>query len=524
MVYRTLPSKQPEQHGYARLSVNLSRTLGLRLIIYALFFSPPILCRADEVLFTGRVVGPSNRPIPNASVNAHLIVSPKPPEGTDQWRHTWSTSTDSNGGLLLRLPQLEPDHDVSSQNGHTYQLGLDVVAAKYVDSYRRVSLKAKNGRLLPNYKLRDVVMRPALSDFLGVCISPKGLPVNNAKVSPFQQGSLGERLSYRPRVTGPDGKFTVPVLEGGELGLLIQSDQYSPIELTNLLQSGDEQEIVLPAGERAEGRVVDRNGRGLNGICVVATSVSSASGQSDISIPTVTDKAGWFSLGSLRGRYVVRTAPHVFPSVLEEPLVSPKPTRAFTMIDRVFVANEQHDAKLMLEELKDITVSGRLLDQLGRPVSGHAVAALSIKDDLIDSVITNADGGYQLSGIPEDSSAVAVAVVGARPGPKKNAVPVIAQLITSYQGRVESSGGGVARITLNKSSISGVDFQFLLPPGLPALAATDDVAKQVANPAKQNRSPSWLSATLENEWLAFGVLLLIALVIAVARIPFLRRR
>jgi RNA polymerase sigma factor (sigma-70 family) len=125
----------------------------------------------------------------------------------------------------------------------------------------------------------------------GVVIDENGQPIAGAKVTQ----NYSPRDPERHMFTGPDGSFRFENGRPKELALTVQAPVYAPV-VTSFVMSAraDQLRIVLPAGRRLEGRIVDEAGKGI-----VGASIEAASPRADSTMlfdwRTKADDAGRFS-------------------------------------------------------------------------------------------------------------------------------------------------------------------------------------------------------------------------------------
>ncbi|GAB4136965.1 MAG: hypothetical protein Fur0037_01830 [Planctomycetota bacterium] len=240
----------------------------------------------------------------------------------------------------------------------------------------------------------------------GRLIGRAGLPREGVEVElhafdtagslPLLESSVFSRAGGKaPRaVSGADGRFSFLVEKGRE-GMLSVPDEdlvfgegrtrFGP--LASDLDLGD---IEVLAAAVVGGIVRDASGRPVADVKVMAQESVFAFGEHGFA---KTDAEGRFRLGKLKpGEHVLRTAS----------------ARFLPTVRRISLAEEEQKLDLVLEVLPGQAVSGRVVDDLGRPVAGIKVGARRVEErpglqmerfTPDEATETDAGGWFLLSGL-----------------------------------------------------------------------------------------------------------------------------
>jgi protocatechuate 3,4-dioxygenase beta subunit len=396
----------------------------------------------------GRVVdGTTGKPVPGARVWAEGVSSS-------------AVRTDRQGKYSLEAPSAAPAVRAEAEGF----LGATV------------ALSAKE-------RLRPLVLRPARSAE-GRVLDPRGRPVPGAAVLVVSQSPTPKGL---PRMEEPieittdvEGRFRVPLLALGKIGLAVRARGFVPASVDGLtLNPGkgvaDLGTVSLEAAARLAGRVVDPSER------PVAEAEVHLEGRPGGAGPAaVTGAAGQFSLDGLRAGEILslRVFRKGYAAVNLDPITLPA-KEPVTVVLRPAAR-----------------VSGTVVNEDGAPVSGASLL-LTDGNRVAGAATSDAGGRFAIEGVEPATLALTALAPGFLPSVRSDldvpqggelaGLEVILERGAALEGTVTAPSGEPApgaRITVTESGASG-SFAGL---GLSQAAADEDGRYRLEGVAEGERS------------------------------------
>jgi protocatechuate 3,4-dioxygenase beta subunit len=285
---------------------------------------------------TGEVVDERGSPIVDAEVEAFLVTLGAVPH---------RARTDAGGRFAI--PGLQED-------------GIYVLRASH-RGFAPESRSAIPSRTMTVYRL---TLRPGVTAF-GTVVDEAGRPVGGARVELF--GNDLYPHSYRS-ISRPDGTFRISNLPAAKLALRVMHRDFplltrTEIEASRAIGRIDLGRLALPAGKRFQGKALDPQGRPLAGARVFAVSRGDPALRWDVgSDPGLEPKA---VTGPDGGFEIARLIPETY---LYACLAGYEPSHTFIALP----APEPH--KIVLTPASPWPrISGRVIDETGRPVAGARI-------------------------------------------------------------------------------------------------------------------------------------------------------
>jgi protocatechuate 3,4-dioxygenase beta subunit len=292
--------------------------------------------RGLSTTITGVVVDGKGRPVAGAAVEARGIYPGQP------------AHTDAAGRFVIpALMDCEEYLLRASHRGFAPEF-LSVTPCGTMTGYR-------------------LALQPGATVF-GTVVDKAGRPVGGARVGLFQESSqgIGEPRPYRS-TSGADGRFEIPDLPADRFTLRVSHRDFplltrKEIEVSRESRRIDLGRVALPPGKRFQGQVLDPQGHPLAGVRVWAlyevAPVQGANKDLGLDPAAVTGPDGRFEIaGFVPTTFLHFCRPGYQPSRL--PVVSPPP----------------QPRRIVLTPAPPLAhVSGRVLDEAGRPVAGARVA------------------------------------------------------------------------------------------------------------------------------------------------------
>ncbi len=228
------------------------------------------------------------------------------------------------------------------------------------------------------------------SKIRGEVVDSSGRPIGGATVwvhVQFTRGTSSMSQSAAHATTSEDGRFVLEEVDPGELRLSAEAEGYRSEELASLaVEPGRDLEnvrVVMRPGATVSGRVTDGEGRPVADVMVgLAESGMSFS----ISSGGTTDAEGRYRLeGVAPGRRTVTARHDAFQPATRE------------------IEVELGDNRLDLAFERGSTVSGQVIDEAGRPISGALVQLLapSMFSWRGQSGMSDTTGAFSIAGVPE---------------------------------------------------------------------------------------------------------------------------
>ncbi|MBN1418165.1 MAG: carboxypeptidase regulatory-like domain-containing protein, partial [Planctomycetes bacterium] len=290
----------------------------------------------------------------------------------------------------------------------------------------------------------------------GVVVNDAGAPVIRARV--FVRRQDGEAAVVRnlgSGVTNADGRFRMLTIEpGAGCSLLAQHSMYldsqsEPFEILPGVEYAD-LKIVMAAGGAVSGRVVDGEGRPIEGATVKAQLVSEGLDVNFMSGKTVrSDGNGAFLVGGLEpGAYIAaaEAAGYLTRSVTGVQVVSGRTTA---------------DIEIRLGE--GSSVAGRVMDPAGEPISGATVTVTDTSEGSRREVrTTNARGEFRIDSLGQSPVEIEVKMDGyqtaRRPGVPVNSegLEFILERLGTMRGTAyDETGNPVTAYSVRPEMVSG---------------------------------------------------------------------
>jgi uncharacterized GH25 family protein len=295
-----------------------------------------------------------------------------------------------------------------------------------------------------------VVLQPA-GRVSGRAVDVDGRPVAGASVylseeEPMSFGGqmalIGSNRGHRG-TTDDEGGFAFEGVSPGPLRLTAQAARFQKAELDNLeLKGGGELsrlEVVLKAGAALEGRVLSPDGPMPDAEVTVVE--PSAEGFGFSSLRATTDGDGLYRIeGVPPGKRTLEARVEGYRRAVRD----------------VEVAARTPPVDLQLE--RGLEVSGRAVDDGGAPVPGAQILLIAGRDFMNASrTLTEADGGFRVSGLQEGSYTLRATKDGYASDPKGMAVNLTGASASGLEVRLSGGGTIGGRLTgLEFSQLSRV--------------------------------------------------------------------
>ena len=323
--------------------------------------------------FRGSIVGKALLPDGRPAQTVLIHAMPSQPELTD----TPSATTQEDGTFSIgNLP-----------------LGTYVVCARLDNMTGASRIQITNSSPISQVVLH-LISGPALG---GIVVNERSVPIPGALVTPIDQDSEGyDKL--RPDLqtrTGSDGRFRIGSLPARQWRLLVEATDYATL-CSELLDAGttDNRLIVFEGGGIAGRVIMDETGKPLPHSRVRARRADS---DFETQSETTADYDGRFSFPTMAD------GPHVL-DLMNTTLV---PTQGFPTVD---VATG-HTVEVVLRVREGGRIGGHVTDETtgaGIPGAVLQVAADSALSRTRTITVKDADGGYEIQGLPDGAYRLAL--------------------------------------------------------------------------------------------------------------------
>lgn len=404
----------------------------------------------DVVSLSVKVVTKDGEPVPGASVRGRLDRR----DDSGLWERAVALDerearTGEDG--LCELAGRVPD-DIEF-----CRLELDVAASGFVDLQSSFDPR----RLYDPERPTQLAVTVALAEgsrVTGRIVGADGKPVKDANVQAWCVTGEPPTRSHgcRPRTTDPDGRFELFVPADSETRVTVKTSRWAPRNVTVTAGQSDAGNIPLESGTRVSGTLLDEHGQPARAYWVLAWNA-----EHGIQAAAKTDDDGGFVFPPLNGSYQVWTPRSFVPWCTEPPEHSPEP--------RVVVLPQVHTfddvggpVELELRGRPEVKVSGHVFDIDGTPAAGVRLSvwcAVGASPGHIglDATRTDAEGRFQLDGIPSGAEGVTVSVPVRRRWKNAEEIYLKAKPLATVQGARDDGTVWFDRV---EADVPGTDFQF----------------------------------------------------------------
>jgi protocatechuate 3,4-dioxygenase beta subunit len=206
----------------------------------------------------GRITTPEGRAIEGAEVRRCERLSPAREGGL------FSLPSPRAGEVLaLTIASSSGEYRFSDVRAGVYV--VTAMAPGYAQDGRETPRLEDNSRqtgidlvLFPSASIRGVVV-----DEVGVVVARAEVSATRTGISPL--GSESRWTRFEPRLSGPQGRFTLAHLLPGTYRIEVAASGYAPSQKTGVATDGPELRLVLLRGLRLQGRVLDSEERAVAG-------------------------------------------------------------------------------------------------------------------------------------------------------------------------------------------------------------------------------------------------------------------
>jgi hypothetical protein len=296
-----------------------------------------------------------------------------------------------------------------------------------------------------------IVLQPA-GQVAGRAVDGDGKPVAGAAVllSEEEPASLGGQAAMfgsgrlHRGTTDDEGGFSFDGVSPGAFRLSARAPRYQEAELTNLeLKAGQDLtrlEIVLRAGATVEGRVLSPDGPAPDAEVTVVQSSTGDFGPYS-SLRATTDGDGQYRIDGIPpGKHTLEARAEGYRRAVRDVDVAPRTPAVDFDLER------------------GLEASGRAVDDGGAPVPGAQVTLVAGREFMnAQRTLTEADGGFRITGLQEGSYTLRASKDGYASDPKGVPVTLAGASATGLEVRLSGGGAVTGRLTgLEFSQLSRV--------------------------------------------------------------------